>query len=239
MPVVVAYHRPERLPEALALMAEPHRVVLAGGTVLNADREPSALEAVDLQALGLDGIQTEGDRLRLGATATLDAVRRSDLVPPTLAAVARAEAPSTLRTLATIGGTVASVDGESLLLAALLAHDAVVETNGTDTRPIAEVLAAGVGRGVIITAVTIDPSGDAATATTGRTPADVPIVGAYGRRAGDDIVVALTGVADQPVLVDAAAPTEGLAPPADFRGTSEYRLELAEVLTRRVVRELA
>ena len=65
MPLVAAYHRPQELDETLALMAEPNRVVLAGGTVLNADRAPSRLEAVDIQACGLDSIDADGDRLAL------------------------------------------------------------------------------------------------------------------------------------------------------------------------------
>ena len=54
VPLVTAYHRPASLEEALDLLSSPQRVALGGGTTLNADREPSDLEAVDLQALGLD-----------------------------------------------------------------------------------------------------------------------------------------------------------------------------------------
>ena len=238
MPLVAAYHRPQELDDALALMAEPHRVVLAGGTVLNADRAPSRLEAVDIQACGLDAIEADGDRLRIGAMVTLDALARDDRVPPALAAVARAELPSTLRTLATVGGTVALGEADSMLGAGLLAHDAIVEIAPDDARLLDGVLRDGVGPGEIILAVTLDRSGTAATAVTGRTPADVPIVGAYGRRGSAGVELALTGVAPHPVLVDATEPTAGLTPPDDFRGSSAYRFELASVLARRVMEEL-
>ncbi|NIR36170.1 MAG: xanthine dehydrogenase family protein subunit M, partial [Actinobacteria bacterium] len=66
--MVAAYYRPDSLDEALSLLAEPNRVPLAGGTVVNADREPSEIEVVDLQALGLGGVEHDGDRVRLGAT---------------------------------------------------------------------------------------------------------------------------------------------------------------------------
>ena len=62
---------------------------------------------------------------------------------------------------------------------------------------------------------------------------------ALGRRAPDGIRLALTGVAPRPVLVDADEPTAGLDPPADFRGSSEYRLELAVTLSARVLGGLA
>ena len=81
MPLVVAYHRPETLDDALALLSQPNHVVLGGGTTLNADREPSDLEAVDLQALGLGEISADGDRVRLGSMSTIDDLYRCELVP--------------------------------------------------------------------------------------------------------------------------------------------------------------
>ena len=241
---MTAYHRPASLAEALDLLSSSHRVALAGGTTLNADREPCDLEAVDLQALGLDLLAAAGGgRVRLGATATLDALRRCGLLPESLRELARAEQPSTLRTLATVGGLVAKASAASLLLAALLAHEARVESAGpgdagSAERGLGELLAAGLAPGSLITAVTVDPSGKTAVSRTGRTPADVPIVGAYGRRTDGFVAMALTGVADHPVLVDVHDPTAGLDPAGDFRGSREYRLHLAATLTDRVMQEL-
>jgi putative selenate reductase FAD-binding subunit len=241
MPLVAAYHRPRSLDEALDLLSAPGRVALGGGTTLNADREPSDLEAVDLQSLGLDAIAaTEAGWVRLGATATLDAVRRCELLPDSLRELARLEQPSTLRTVATVGGLVAKASSESLLLAGLLAHDARAELAGPASEcSLAELLAAGLLPGSLITAVTVDPSGRTATDRTGRTPADVPIVAAYGRRTDGFAGMALTGVADRPVLVDVYDPTAGLEPAGDFRGSREYRLHLARTLTARVMAELS
>ena len=240
MPLVIAYHRPSNLDEALDLLSSPERVALGGGTTLNADREPSNLEAVDLQSLELDAITPTGDGwVRIGATATLDAVRRCELLPDSLREVARLEQPSTLRTLATVGGLVARASAASLLLAGLLAHDARVELAGPASgSSLAELLAAGLRRGSLITAVTVDPSGRTATARTGRTPADVPIVAAYGRRSEGFVAMALTGVGDHPVLVDVYDATAGLDPVGDFRGGRQYRLHLASTLTARVMQEL-
>ena len=240
MPLVAAYHRPSTLDEALDLLSSPERVALGGGTTLNADRVPSDLEAVDLQSLGLDAIAPTAEGwVRIGATATIDALRRCELLPDSLRESARAEQPSTLRTLATVGGLVAKGSGESLLLAGLLAHDAQVELAGpASERSLAELFAAGLPQGSLITAITVDASGCTATARTGRTPADVPIVAAYGRRIEGFVAMALTGVADHPVLVDVHDPTAGLEPAGDFRGSSEYRLHVARTLTARAMQEL-
>lgn len=240
MPLVAAYHRPASLDEALDLLSSPERVALGGGTTLNADRQPSNLEAVDLQSLGLDAIAANGTGwVRIGATATLDDIRRCGLLPDSLRELARLEQPSTLRTLATVGGLVAKASAGSLLLAGLLAHDARVELAGPASEcSLAELLAAGLPPGSLITAVTVDPSGRTAAARTGRTPADVPIVAAYGRRIEGFVAMAVTGVGDHPVLVDVYDPTAGLEPAVDFRGGREYRLHLAATLTARVMQEL-
>ena len=250
VPLVTAYHRPATLDEALDLLGSPRRVALGGGTTLNADREPSDLEAVDLQALGLGGISADEGRVRIGATATLDSVRRCELLSDSLRVLARSEQPSTLRTLATVGGLVAKGSAESLMLAALLAHEGRVELagpagagaesdSGPSERGLGELLAAGLPAGALVTAVTVDPSGNTAVARTGRTPADVPIVAAYGRRTDGFVAMALTGVAEHPVLVDVFNPTAGLDPSGDFRGSRDYRLHLARTLTARVMQELS
>ncbi|NOX28433.1 MAG: hypothetical protein GXP35_00040 [Actinobacteria bacterium] len=235
MPLVAAYHRPRTLEEALSLLAEPDHTVLAGGTTINADRDASDVEVVDLQALDLDAIVADGARVRIGAMATLGSVAESGLVPEWLQIIARAESPSTLRNLATVGGSVATRSGESLFLAALLVSDAYVEMAGADGQSLSALVEHGVPDEAIITAVSIDASGKGGTALTGRTPADVPIVAAVARTADGRTTLALTGVAATPVLADPNDPTAGLTPPADFRGTAVYRLMLARTLSERAV----
>ena len=235
MPLVAAYHRPQTIDEALTLLAQPHRVPLGGGTVINADRNPSSVEVVDLQGLGLSSISNSGG-LTIGATATLFAVASNPSVPEWLQSVARAESPSTLRTLATIGGVVATASAESVLLAALLVSNAEVVFAGADAQPLPSVLASGVPEGAIVTAVMLSSDGEGAVASTARTPADVPIVAAVAHTSG---ALALTGVASTPQLVDPADVTAGLAPEGDFRGSPSYRLELARVLSARAKEALA
>jgi len=240
VPLVAAYHRPTDLAEALDLLADPHRVPLAGGTVLNADRLPSELEAVDLQDLGLGSVEVvgaaDGRRLTAGAMVRLEELRRL-VADDLLAEAARRELPSSLRTLATIGGTIAAGDPDSVLLAALLVSDCVVETADGSTRSLPELLANP--NRALITGVRCALDGPGCVHATGRTPMDTPIVAALGRRVGDRVMVALTGVAPTPVLVDPGNPSSGLEPPSDFRGSADYRRRLATVLAGRVMEELS
>ncbi len=225
---------------------------LAGGTVLNADRTLSDLELVDLQDLGLGEIALVDDgRLRIGATATLDDICRSDLMPQGIRDRARAESPSTMRTLATLGGRIASGPSrtgwaESAFLAALLAHDTVLElvkvegdTAGTEKtcRLDKHLSHAGPdGDPSLITAITIESNGKTAFQSTARTPADTPIVAVYGRKTDDGMTIAVSGASAYPIVVDPDNPD--LDPPNDFRGSAQYRKDVSKTLIERVVTEL-
>lgn len=237
MPSIAAYHRPDSLDEALSLLAQPQTRALAGGTVVVPESRvsrPDPVELVDLQALGLDGIEISGDRVAVGAMVRLGDLMVDEQVPDLLRDLAQQELPSALRNQATVGGTVALAESESVLLAGLLAHDATVGFHDGDERPLADVLSQGLGDG-LITSVSVSAAGTGSIAATGRTPADVPIVAAVARATSDGITLALTGVADTPVLVDPAAPTSGLSPAGDFRGSPDYRLHLVDVLSRRAI----
>ena len=242
MAKIRAYHRPDTLEEALALLAhtDVDATILAGGTVVNTIADP--IEVVDLQSVGLDAIVAAGERVEIGAMVRLGELTSNEMIPAPLRDLARREAPSTFRNVATVGGTVATADFESELLAGLLVFEAtvtVVHAIGSETMALGDLFAdrSRLGLG-IITTVAIATGGDAAAERTGRTPADRPIVAAVARRGDDGAVrLALTGVDATPVLVDPAA-TEELDPPGDFRGSSAYRRELARVLTHRVMARL-
>ena len=115
------------------------------------DGGATSTEVVDLQALGLDRIALTGDlesgRVRVGAMVTLQDLSASDAAPDLIRATARAELPSTLRTLATIGGTIGAAWPDSLLLTALLVHDTSVHFADGRTESLPDVLATGLGAG--------------------------------------------------------------------------------------------
>jgi probable selenate reductase FAD-binding subunit len=232
--VIETYHRPATLEQALSLLETEGTTVLGGGTSLVAAGGPSAV--VDLQDLGLDSITLDGGRVWIGAMVRLRALVESDLVPAILRDLARREAPNTIRNAATVGGTVATRDPESELVAGLLVHEAevtIVASGSTRSLAVSEYLHDGPSG--IITQISLESGGEAAAARTGRTPADRPIVAAVARR-GDDggVRLALTGVASTPLLID-PSDVDDLVPPADFRGSTEYRGHLATVLTARAI----
>ena len=240
MKTIVAYHRPGDLDEAVALLerTDVTSTVIAGGTALNTVSLPEDTEVVDIQDAVAAGVARHGDRVVYGAMTRLADVIKADETPPLLAELARREGPNTLRNASTIGGTVAEGDADSELLAGLLVHDATVQLSGGESVPLAGLFSdwSLLDRAVIV-AVSVEIGGETASARTGRTPADTSIVAAAGRIVSGGTTVALTGVATTPVLVD-PADLSSLRPPADFRGTSEYRSELAEVLVKRVVSQL-
>ena len=238
------YHRPQSVPEAVALLARPQRItaVLAGGTHLTAQLTGDIDDVVDLQDTGLDRIELAGRRARIGAMVRLAEIAGQPELGDLLPAAAQRELPNTLRNAATIGGVIAGRDGESELLATLLVVDAIVSLagpSGEHEQPLMEYLQQPHPAATLITAVTISVDGHGAAVRTGRTPADKPIVSAVARVGHSGMLhLALSGVAATPVRVAADA-VALLAPPGDFRGSSSYRLHLAQVLSARAIAQVS
>ncbi|MDG2427000.1 MAG: FAD binding domain-containing protein [Acidimicrobiales bacterium] len=240
MPRAISYHRPGSVHDAISLLVNNDHLPLAGGTVLNADDDPTLVSFVDLQECGLANIDEVGSRLRLGAMLTLHDLTTDSRVPVGLANAARAELPSTLRTLATIGGTVATRHADSVLLAALLVYEACVTVAGPNEEsvvPLAELLHNGVDKGHLVVALDVETSGTCVRHATSRTPADTPIVSATARATDESAWLALTGVAAHPVLANPKDPTTDIAPIGDFRGSAEYRRRLSKILSSRALAE--
>ncbi|MFO7262041.1 MAG: FAD binding domain-containing protein [bacterium] len=107
------YHRPARLEDALALLAEhgDAAVPIAGGTDLLPNMKHRLVAPAHLIALKqlpeLRGIEVAHSELRIGAAETLTAVSRHPLVrqhAPSLARAAALVAGPQLRNMGTIGG---------------------------------------------------------------------------------------------------------------------------------------
>lgn len=244
MNLIRAYYRPTSLAEALQLLARPGMTtaVLAGGTYLNAHAE-GVDEVVDLQALGLDSVTVADGRLHVGAMTRIQTLVETAAAPTVLRQAAHREGPNTFRHQGTVGGAIVRADPESELLAALLVFEAEVTVQnlaGRRTLALADFLAdvPAALAGGILTAVSVATTGTAAAERVARTPADKPIVAAVGRKTPEGrLLLALCGVAKTPVLVAPDRLNE-LQPPADFRGSSEYRREMAVLLSQRVLAQL-
>lgn len=239
MTKIISYQRPGNLEEALSLISQDNHVPLAGGTQLNTNEDTEPLHLVDLQSLALKGIDSSNGKLKIGSMTTLHEIMKNSDCPDLIRLSSRSELPSTLRTLATIGGTIASGDSDSQLIASLLVHDAelmILNSDGELSVPLQEVLSKPERmESEIILSIDVATDGKSLLEATGRTPADTPIVAVAARHCSDGYRMAITGVAPTPVLVDPENPTVSLQPTSDFRGNSEYRLHLARILASRTL----
>jgi probable selenate reductase FAD-binding subunit len=247
MPQLNAYHRPTSVRQALDLLVRPNvnTAVVAGGTYVLPHMNEMVTEVVDLQGVGLTNVDFTGRGLTLGAMVRLQTIVDDQRAPQLLREAACREGPNTLRNAATIGGVVASPHKDSELLGALLVLDAqvTIQTVG-DTRqmPLADFLldVPAALSGGLVTTIGLATLGKTASARVGRTPADTSIVAALARLPEDDqIRLALCGVDKTPVLVDPENVKAAVNPTSDFRGSTEYRRQMAATLAGRVVREVS
>lgn len=221
-----SYLRPTTVDEALAALALHDYLPLAGGAhMLATETGLDAAAVVDLQDLGLDGIEFDpasGD-LRVGAMTrlvdletTLQDGRLPGDFPRTLREAVHRAGPNTYRNAATLGGVVASRLPDSELLAALLVANArlTMRLPQSETVGITAYVEANSRPQGLITAVTITlQPGKSAAARVARTPADYPIVSVTGwLPQGGAARLAATGIAARPLRLTAveAACQDGL-----------------------------
>ena len=248
-------HRPKTLEEALDLLSRQGLVTVAmgGGTVLN---RPSAeaVAVVDLQDLGLDKVDVKGHVLILGATITLAALLELPDLLEALAQVIRLEATYNLRQAATLAGSLVSADGRSPLATALLALDAVLDV--AQSGVVSEQISLGDVlplrgeklRGRLVTRITLPLNARLAYESVARTPADLPIIcAAVACWPSGRTRLALGGFGPAPVLALDGPQSQGAEEAArsaysdagDEWASAEYRREMAQVLARRCLQQLA
>ena len=244
-------------------------VLAGGTKLLASESGLAVDHVVDLQALGLNQIEGGQDVLSIGATCTLadlaaDLAQNYPTEPASvlLQEVIQREGPNTYRNAATLGGTIASRLPDSELLAVLLVletHLTVAGLSGSENISLEAYLGADEQETGLISAVRLPwTDGQGAAERVARTPADYAIVSVVAWRPVEGSVhLAATGIAALPIRIPAAeasvagglseesvpaaasAAKNAATHPGDFRGDSAYRAQMAEVLTRRVLRELS
>ncbi len=241
--MITTYHRPKTLDEALTLLTRPNMIPLGGGTLL-AHPTPDPVEAVDLQALGLDTVKKQGNSLEIGATVTLQQLLESEHCPAALKIALKLEAPLNLRNAATVAGTLVACDGRSTFAAVLLALDSKLDiryskedsrvSNIGDFLPLRP-------RG-LITSITIPLNVKLAFDYVSRTPADKPIVcAALAQWNSGRTRLALGGCGKSPLLAMDGTEAEGVEAAArnafheatDEWASAEYRMDVAATLAKR------
>ena len=259
--MIIEYHRPQTLEEALALLGrnEPLSLPLGGGSDLN---KPSSerFAAIDLQSLGLGSFQLQGHTLELGATLTLAALAEASggqdsqsggrelTLQPDLRRALLLEASYNLRQVATVAGTLFAADGRSPWTVALLALDtqlslyrrgaaAAEQLSLGDFLPMRANL-----RGALVTKVALPLNVRLAYEYIARTPADWPLVcAAVARWPSGRTRLALGGFGDAPILAMDGPLSEGAELAAadaysqagDKWASAEYRSETASLLAGR------
>jgi CO/xanthine dehydrogenase FAD-binding subunit len=248
--MISEYHRPKTLDEATQLLSKPDTRPLGGGTALNRP-SPERFAVVDLQALGLNKIHKSGNKLEIGATATLQALLDSTHIPSALQETIRLETTFNLRQMATVAGTLVACDGRSTFATAMLALDAKCSVISYQSSVIylGELLALRneLLQGKLITAITIPLNVKLAFETVARTPADKPIVCAVlAQWPSGRTRLALGGWGKSPLLaMDGNEPggaeeaaRNAFAEAGDEWASAEYRSEVAKVLVKRCLEKL-
>jgi len=251
--MITAYHRAKTLDEALTLLTQPNRIPLGGGTLL-AKPTTEPVEAVDLQALGLDSIKKSGNNLEIGATVTLQQLLESEHCPAALKSALKLEAPLNIRNAATVAGTLVACDGRSTLASVLFALDAKLEQTKLDNSNIESQLT-NIGdflplrdlQGSLITAILLPLNIKFAFDYVSRTPADKPIVcAALAQWNSGRTRLVLGGYGRNPLLAMDGTEAEGVETAAsnafheatDDYASAEYRMDVAATLAKRCLESI-
>jgi CO/xanthine dehydrogenase FAD-binding subunit len=252
--MITSYHRPETLEQTLSMLADPFTAPLAGGTWINSPLHDKSLplSVIDLQALGLNRLATEGESLEIDACVTLQRLLEAPQTPSPLKRALKLEAPVNIRNMATVAGTLVVADGRSPCGTALLALDARLTLAGPGSR---ETIGLGdlfalrgeiLGRRLIIR-LTLPLNAALAWEHVSRTPSDKPLLSvALARWPSGRLRMAVGGFGSAPLLALDAPDPAGIGPAcrdalneaADEWGSAEYRREVGAILATRCIRAL-
>jgi carbon-monoxide dehydrogenase medium subunit len=253
----MAFYRPASLAAAAAAFAAAGEAAyIAGGHTLVPAmkarlRAPEAL--VDLAAVpGLAGMSQAGDRLWVGAMTRHADVATGAGAIPGLAALAGQIGDAQVRNRGTLGGVIANNDPAADYPAAVLALDAIVETDRGSHAADAYfqgMFTTALVDGEIITRVGFKLPTRSAYAKFRHPASRYAIVGVFVADFGGSYRVAVTGAgpgvfrwanAEQALAAGGAVPAldaDGLN--TDIHAGAEYRAHLAGVMLGRAVAALA
>ncbi len=255
------YHKPGSISDAVALLATDGAKVLSGGqTLLPTMKQHLAApsDLVDVRGIAeLNGICMDEGAVVIGAaTRHADVANNADVKSsiPALAALASGIGDPAVRSMGTIGGSLANNDPAADYPAAALGLGATIMTS---KREIAAddyfqgMFATALDEDEIITAVRF-PVPSRAGYSKFRNPASLyAMAGVFVSESGGTVRVAITGAGEDGVFrhagMEAALSSDFSAGAADgvsvgddgmlndIHGTSAYRANLVKVMTKRAV----
>jgi len=245
--MITEYHRPETIADALALLGRKTPVTAPmGGGASFGQHTGAPIEVVDLQKLDLNRIESSGDTLSIGATATLAALEMSGHIDPEIRRAISLEGTGNLRQMATIAGALIRSTGRSFVSVAALALDAqMVWEPGSEAIPYADWLKAKTSvRRLLLTGIKLPLGVTFLFDYVARSKRDRPVaLVAVAKWPSGRIRVAQGGFGDQPVLAydggqaDRAvlAAKQAYSAAGDEWASAEYRSEMAGVLAARLL----
>jgi CO/xanthine dehydrogenase FAD-binding subunit len=245
--VILEYHRPQTLEEALELISRkiPLTYPLGGGTLISRNVSED-YSVVDLQNLGLNKIKIHDQEITIGATATLQQVVDTRVIPEVLKTSIVKDTSYNIRQIATLAGSIVACDGRSRTAAVLMALDArLVVLPQKDYFPMDKWL---LGRGqrksgFLISEVVISSQPEVIFEAISRTPVDQPIFCvAAARWPSGRMRFVLGGFGSSPRLIYdgtnrnevVALAEEGCTGSQDQWASEEYR----KVTTRTIVKRI-
>lgn len=255
IPTAFELERPTSLDEALRALAaggDDARPLAGGHSLLPMMKLRLAAPSVLVDLTGIDGlsyIREDGDTIAIGALTRHVEVERSELLDRRcrlLAETAGLIGDPLVRNRGTIGGSIAHADPHGDLPAAILALGAELVAagpDGTRTIPAAdffvEYFTTALAPGELLTEIRVpalDGTGSAYEKFTRRAQ-DWAVVGCAAIAGADQEIVSWTGVGSTPVRAEGDWETvaDGLEPPADLSGSTEYKRHLAKVVARRAL----
>ncbi|MCP5073866.1 MAG: xanthine dehydrogenase family protein subunit M [Rhodobacteraceae bacterium] len=256
------YHKPASIEDAaVALSQGSDATILAGGQTLLATMKQhlaAPTDLVDIRSIsGMSGISASGNELAIGAATTHAKVASNADVRrlcPALADLAGGIGDPAVRSVGTIGGSIANNDPAADYPAAMLALGATIVTN---TREIAAddffegLFATALKSGEIITSIRISAPSKSAYAKFAQPASLFALVGVFVADGASGVRVAVTGAGEDGVyrqealegaltggwsadgLDGVSISEEGLM--SDMHGAADYRAHLIKVMAKRAV----
>lgn len=247
-------HRPQTLPEAIALLADGTARPFSGGTAVMLMMKAGVLRPgrlVSLERLSLGKIETGPDgALLVGAMATLRSLERSPVVRagwPVITRALRTLSNVRVRNVATLGGHLAHGDPHTDLPPLLCALGATVTVagKGGERRVPVEDLYAGylettLRAGELITQVQVPAMGAKRAAylkCTTRSADDWPAVGVAVAVDVGETRIFISAAVDRPTRVSSSQDIEKLSIDGDLHGSADYKRQLLRVYLKRALDE--
>ena len=252
--MIIEYHRPQTIFEALTLLGreQPVSYALGGGTYLNRNLE-GQYAVVDLQNLGLGKIKITGNQAQIGATRKLQELLDFIGLPEDVYASIQHEATYNLRQMASVAGTLVTANGRSPFTTVMLALDASIEVQKMDAAPKQVKLGDWlplrdqIKPGALITKVISPINLKLSFEYIARSPADQPIVcAAVAQWNSGRTRLSLGGWGEAPILAMDGPEAGGIETAAqsaysqagDEWASAEYRQEMAGVLALRCLQRI-